>query len=252
MKFSKTAALLTASFMASAPVSTIWAAESANVQKPVYDDFNPNDVNGRVIIDLPDGVTAHVDITFSSPEGKALPYYSSDIDGAGEAASFDIEGHDNTDDDFRIYDLSITLTGGEYGRSCVVTDSFTIYDLNDNPKSFTDRQYNFTLDNEFAADPAELTNEVNFGGVAGDYTCIKDYTLHLGVKPGDVDGDGIITGSDATIVLIEYTSLSSGNEGRFTPYQFAAADVDNDGIITGSDATTILRWYTDLSSGSDQ
>lgn len=252
MKFSKTAAFLTASFMAAAPVSTIWAAEENAGQTPVYEDFNPNDVNGRVIIDLPEGVTAHVDITFSSPEGKALPYYSSDIDGAGEAASFDIEGHDNTDDDFRIYDLSITLTGGEYGISCTVSDSFTIYDPNDNPKSFTERQYNFAVDDEIATDPVELTNEVNFGGVAGDYTCIKEYTLHLSVMPGDVDGDGIITGSDATVVLAEYTRLSSEQEGSFTSYQFAAADVDNDGIITGSDATTILRWYTDLSSGSDK
>ena len=71
---------------------------------------------------------------------------------------------------------------------------------------------------------------------------------------GDVNGDGIITGSDATMTLMEYTLISSGAygeevKGTFDDYQKAAADTDHNGIITGSDATQILYWYTRLSSG---
>ena len=91
LKFSKTTAFFTAAFMASAPFSTICAADANTIQIPVYEEFNQNDVNGQVIIDLPEGVTAHVDITFDSPEGKDIPYYSSDIEGSSESAIFKIE-----------------------------------------------------------------------------------------------------------------------------------------------------------------
>lgn len=66
---------------------------------------------------------------------------------------------------------------------------------------------------------------------------------------GDVDNDGIVTGSDATLVLMAYTQLSSGKDHGFNDTQFSAADVDKDGIITGSDATMILSYYTYISSG---
>ncbi|MBR3760930.1 MAG: hypothetical protein IKK47_08105 [Ruminococcus sp.] len=66
---------------------------------------------------------------------------------------------------------------------------------------------------------------------------------------GDVDGDGIITGSDATLVLRHYTLISSGNEGNLAGKSLEVADYDRDGIITGSDATLILVLYTKISSG---
>ena len=66
---------------------------------------------------------------------------------------------------------------------------------------------------------------------------------------GDVDGDGIITGSDATLVLRHYTLISSGMEGNLTGKALEAADYNMDGIITGSDATLILVLYTQISSG---
>ncbi len=66
---------------------------------------------------------------------------------------------------------------------------------------------------------------------------------------GDVDFDNIITGSDATLVLREYTLLSSNVDTIFSSTQKEAADVDGNGIITGSDAQMILNYYTYLSSG---
>lgn len=66
---------------------------------------------------------------------------------------------------------------------------------------------------------------------------------------GDVDGDGIISGSDATLVLRHYTQISSGSAGFLTGKSLEAADYDGDGRITGSDATQILILYTQISSG---
>lgn len=68
---------------------------------------------------------------------------------------------------------------------------------------------------------------------------------------GDVDGDGIITGSDATLVLRHYTLISSQQEGNLTGKALELADYDGDGIITGSDATLILVLYTQISSGNN-
>ncbi|MBO5318722.1 MAG: hypothetical protein J6B01_02805 [Ruminococcus sp.] len=66
---------------------------------------------------------------------------------------------------------------------------------------------------------------------------------------GDVDFDNIITGSDATYALREYTVLGGGGDTLFSSMQKKAADIDNDGIITGSDAQKILSYYTYVSSG---
>ncbi len=66
---------------------------------------------------------------------------------------------------------------------------------------------------------------------------------------GDVDFDNIITGSDATYALREYTVLGGGGDTLFSSMQKKAADIDDDGIITGSDAQKILSYYTYVSSG---
>lgn len=66
---------------------------------------------------------------------------------------------------------------------------------------------------------------------------------------GDVNGDGIISGSDATITLRAYTLLSSFRDHGLSDAQFRAADADGNNIINGSDATMILNYYTLLSSG---
>lgn len=248
MKFNKMTSLFAAVIIAAMPLGTAFAAGETNTVPPVYEDFNENDVNGAVTISLPENVSAHVGITFDSPEGKALPYYDSDVT---SSAVFNIEGRDKTEDDYRIYNITISLTDEKYGRTAEVTDTFTILDPNDHPMTYTDFRYIFKADESSSDKLVELTNETNFGGVDGGYTYEKEYTLHLGFLLGDTDGDGIITGSDATLALSEYTRISGGNEGTFTASQMMAADIDKDGILNGSDATKILQYYTTLSAGGN-
>lgn len=216
---------------------------------PVYEDFNENYVNGTVVINLPETVKASVAITFDSPEWKDEPYYTCEIAG-GDSYSFDIEGINNTEDDYRNYKISIALSGGTYAAEAgTVTDEFTIYDPNDTPKSFTTLTYNFTVDDVVSSDTIELTNEDSSGGVDGDYVVTKDYALHLNsFLKGDVDGNGIVDASDATLALREYTLVLSEKESELDERHRKAADIDGDSSVTASDATYILRYYTQMMS----
>lgn len=82
---------------------------------------------------------------------------------------------------------------------------------------------------------------------AGDYA--KPLKINVSDRMlGDIDNDGIITGSDATRILSAYTSLSSNGGSGLTTAEEIAADIDADGMITGSDATLLLRYYTSISS----
>ncbi len=65
---------------------------------------------------------------------------------------------------------------------------------------------------------------------------------------GDVNGDKIINGSDATVVLNAYTMLSSDPSYKVDDAIMRYGDMDFDGILNGSDATRLLQYYTMLSS----
>lgn len=66
-----------------------------------------------------------------------------------------------------------------------------------------------------------------------------------GILKGDVNFDGKITPVDASMVLSEYSTVSSGGEASFTDEQKQAADMNDDGLITPSDASAILALYGD-------
>lgn len=70
------------------------------------------------------------------------------------------------------------------------------------------------------------------------------------IMKGDVNMNGRIDADDASLALREYTRLSGGLPGTFTPEQFYAADMDDDGVLSASDCSAILRLYTELSSGT--
>ena len=66
---------------------------------------------------------------------------------------------------------------------------------------------------------------------------------------GDIDNNKMITGSDATLILREYTFISGESDGELTEIQRKACDVDRDNRITASDATLTLRYYIYEGSG---
>lgn len=94
-----------------------------------------------------------------------------------------------------------------------------------------------------------LTPVENEGNVEAEP--IIKFKMHYDAEPilkGDVNFDGKIDATDASLVLAEYSRVQAGEPPTFTPEQFEAADMDNDGRITAMDASEILRIYAEQQS----
>lgn len=218
------------------------ASASGNIKvKPVYEDFNANDVNGSVEIVLPEGITAKIAITFDSAEGKGLSYYDSLISG-GYSYTFDVEGTLESED--RLYSLSILPISAE-GFEAVdsYTEQFSVKDGDNFPDSFTAYRYDIKYNYDFEGESWKIT-----GSEGGD----KEITFSFfNYSIGDVDMDGKITAYDAACVLTEYATLSAGKESTLNSGQRLVADVDKDNKITAYDASIILTNYARISAGKE-
>ena len=69
------------------------------------------------------------------------------------------------------------------------------------------------------------------------------------LQPGDINGDKIIDGRDASMILTEYARTSTSHDSEFSNEQRKAADVNNDNVVDGRDATLVLTYYTLTSTG---
>lgn len=229
--------------LAAASVSMTADAEGLEVieVKTICEHFIQTDVNGKAFVTIPEGITADVSIAYESPEYDAHPYYESVLEG-GATYSFDLEGRDITADDYRYYTISVELTGGVYNlTSEAYTDTFKIPDGNDNPDSFREISYTFTVDGEESDNPWDMpVDEDN----------VKEIAVHLDyVKLGDINEDGTIDSSDASLALVEYSALSTGKETTLTAKGSIVADVNKDNTIDSSDASKILLYYSVGSTG---
>ncbi|MDE7097825.1 MAG: hypothetical protein K2O60_01590 [Ruminococcus sp.] len=243
MKNYKIISLVSALCLMVIPVNFSAYADDAIKQTPVYNEFDENEVNGTVTVNIPENVTAHIAIDFDSPEVTNEPYYIADVDG-GNSYSFDIEGRDNTEADYRYYNISISLTGGEYGfTSEPFTDRTNVLDANDNPDKFTEYIYNFTVDDKTTDSDWDITSEKGTE---------KSIAVHLdGIMLGDINNDGIVDANDSSIVLAEYAVLSTGEDSTFTQREQQKADVTMDSAIDANDASKILAYYSENSTGGN-
>lgn len=225
-------ASMAAAVLAAMPAANVFAAE-----EPVFPHFNKNDVNGSVTVALPEGMSANVSITFDSPEGKAEPYYVKEL-AENSTATFDIEGRDNTEDDYRNYLLTVTPKGISVKP---FTADFTVPDGNDNPDSFKAYTYTFVVDDVISDNDWDTADTESGVQVA--------YHLNAFTR-GDVNQDGKIDAKDASNVLVYYSKMSTGAEGNLTEAQKKAANVNGDNKIDAKDASRILVYYSVASTGS--
>ena len=234
------------SFIAAAAIAvsllTVISASAKEIKaSPQCSSVISSDVNGRITINTPENASAEVTITFDSPEGKGLPYYTEDV-APNSSVSFDIEGRENTENDYRRYSLYVILTL-DASESEPFINEFTIPDAYYHEGSFTHVIYNFSADDAITDAPWDKTTNKDGS---------ENILMHIaGIITGDVDNDGKISASDATAVLQEYSSLSTGESGSFTKAQFKAGDVNNDGAINASDASSILAYYAALSTNQE-
>ncbi|MBR6581723.1 MAG: hypothetical protein IKK66_10540 [Ruminococcus sp.] len=232
----KTKLTTTTTKVTTVPATTTAPVETAIKVEPVCEHINKADINGRILVDVPEGATANISIEYSSPEYDAHEYYNTHIKG-GEVYAFDVEGRDVSDDDYRIYKIMVTVTGGKYNITAdAYADSFTIPDGNDNPDSFREISYKFTIDDD---------------DIDSSWTVVKDtdkekeIAVHLDyVMIGDVNNDSTVDASDASMVLAEYSRLSTGGSSTLSDKQIIAANVNRDSAIDAADASDILVYYS--------
>ena len=69
---------------------------------------------------------------------------------------------------------------------------------------------------------------------------------------GDVNEDSKIDSKDATEILSEYSSLSTGGSGSFDEKKITCADINFDTNIDSKDASLILGYYSYVSTGGSE
>lgn len=116
-------------------------------------------------------------------------------------------------------------------------------------KEIIDISSTCSMDYETAQDAFKSgnTTKVNIYPIHSEQA-IGSYEISYIGGIADVDNDKVITGSDATVVLSEYTKLSSDPSYKINESVKKYGDMDFNGIINGSDVTLLLRYYTLKSS----
>jgi hypothetical protein len=125
------------------------------------------------------------------------------------------------------------------------TDSyaFASFALSFNPASLSKADYDVHFLTKAEDNPDQRFCEVNINHdiFVPDTADIKvkviDYLL------GDVDNDGFIDSNDASIVLAEYATTSTGGEKSFDDLTFKVADTNSDNLADSNDASSILSYY---------
>ena len=64
-----------------------------------------------------------------------------------------------------------------------------------------------------------------------------------------MDGDGKVNAVDASYILSEYASTSTGHKPSFDPEKRKSADVNGDGAVNAVDASIVLSYYAYRGSG---
>ena len=87
--------------------------------------------------------------------------------------------------------------------------------------------------------------QANFTEILAKYGTVTE----TGGDMGDVNTDGSVNITDATLALTEYAYGAANLPTSLTDTQRTAADTDGDGAITIADATAILTYYAQLAAG---
>lgn len=242
MRHLRTASVAAAVILAAVPTSIFSAsALEKGVFPPQYPNFDDREVNGEVFVEVPEDVSAHITVTFDSPEFTDALYCDHTVSGAALRGFF-VEGRDTSDDDFRDYHLNIQVTNAVGIVSETYSETFNIPDVNDNPDSFKSLEYKLSVDDKDSDEPWEIV---------GEKDGVKEIVFHLNkIVLGDVDNSGAVNADDASLVLAEYARISTTNTGTFTPAQNKAADVNGDTAVNANDASSILKYYALSSTGN--
>lgn len=156
--------------------------------------------------------------------------------------------------------------------NCEIYDSYNSYTLNGKMNVFTIYGFNISTAHDYAdahnrkfvaLDAVETTTTTEATTTTTTTitttttapvttTAPTTTTTEAELMQGDVDGDDVISVSDAVDVLKIYAMSAAGMDvSDFTAAQFQAADVDGDGVVAVSDAVYLLTYYARKAAGID-
>lgn len=116
-------------------------------------------------------------------------------------------------------------------------------------KDFSGYNYDLSKDRAEALTtaPAETPGTPDTATTAAE-TPTEPATTEPAVNYGDVNEDGAVDSLDASLILVHYAALSTGDAGVIDEKLTAAADLDKDGKIDANDASAVLAYYAYLST----
>lgn len=130
---------------------------------------------------------------------------------------------------YKVYDAStMRVLGVKDGRLCYVTDTEKKYGTTLEFSAGTTVTYKYCLNSNesYLSVPAGTAAELPV------MTQAEYDALHPATKKGDVNGDGLINGTDAALLS---SLIAAGKKAQETPL----ADINGDGLINGTDAALL-------------
>jgi hypothetical protein len=95
------------------------------------------------------------------------------------------------------------------------------------------------------------TNGVNVTSNAAIQPVEIKVTDSLTPNYGDINLDGVVDASDASMALVEYASMSTGDGTTLNAQQALNGDGNFDGTVNSSDASDILSYYAHVQTSGD-
>ena len=138
--------------------------------------------------------------------------------------------------DNKVYRWMYTVYG--YGMDLGIGDGWGMFPEFDNPAYGVTRSSETELYASVLSDPA-LSAQISEGGAAvltAAAEALTDALVPVSVIPGDADGDGVVTASDALLIARHAMQLQI-----LTGSALEAADVDGNGTVALTDALLALR-----------
>lgn len=82
--------------------------------------------------------------------------------------------------------------------------------------------------------------------------CFNAYKTASAFSLGDLNGDGLRDSSDASLILQNYSMLSTNGDSIFNDEQSLLSDLNGDGMSDANDASLLLAFYSYVSTGGTE
>lgn len=173
----------------------------------------------------------------------------------------------SSDDSVHIYSIFLSaMENADFRREFdlryreIINNNFDTQKVNEKITEYADNQKEAVKDTlmHFFGANSMKQYDTRLNGLKSFFTERPDYALkyldsfiasYEAHNTGDINGDKKVDASDATMVISDYSLISTGERTGLTFSQRKAADMNTDGKIDASDATAILQEYSRLSTG---